>query len=35
MVVNGFLAPVVSELPLEYAAELNVLIAMELEGNAG
>ena len=35
MVVNGFLAPVVRELPLEYAAELNVLIAMELEGNAG
>ncbi len=35
MVVGGFLAPVVSELPLEYAAELNVLIAMELEGNAG
>lgn len=35
MVVSGFLAPVVSELPLEYAAELNVLISMELEGNAG
>ena len=32
MVVNGFLSPVVRELPLEYAAELNVLIEMEIEG---
>ena len=31
MVVNGFLSPVVRELPLEYAAELNVLVSMELE----
>ena len=35
MIVNGFLSPVLSELPLEYAAEMNVLIKMELEGNAG
>lgn len=32
MVVNGFLSPVLRELPLEYAAEMNVLIAMEFEG---
>lgn len=31
MIVNGFLSPVVRELPLEYAAEMNVLIAMEME----
>ena len=35
MIVNGFLSPVLSALPLEYAAEMNVLVAMELEGNAG
>ena len=35
MIVGGFLSPVIRELPLEYALELNVLIAMELEGNAG
>lgn len=32
MIVNGFLSPIVSELPLEYAAEMNILIAMEMEG---
>lgn len=32
MIVNGFLSPVMKELPLEYAAELNILIGMELEG---
>ncbi len=31
MIVNGFLSPIVSELPLEYAAEMNILIAMEME----
>ena len=31
MIVNGFLSPAVRELPLEYAAEMNVLIAMEME----
>ena len=31
MIVNGFLSPVMRELPLEYATELNVLIGMELE----
>lgn len=32
MIVNGFLAPIVSELPLEYAVEMNILIGMEMEG---
>ena len=32
MIVNGFLSPIMKELPLEYASEMNVLIAMEFEG---
>ena len=35
MIVSGFLEPVVKELPLEYAVELNRLIAMEMEGSVG
>ena len=35
MVVNGFLSPLVKELPLEYASEMNVLISMEMEGGIG
>ena len=35
MIVNWFLNPIVKELPLEYASELNVLIAMEMEGSIG
>lgn len=31
MIVNGFLSQVVKELPLEYASEMNVLVAMEME----
>ncbi len=32
MIVNWFISWVVKELPLEYASEMNVLIAMEFEG---
>jgi len=35
MIVNGFISPIVKELPLEYASELNVLISMEMEGSIG
>lgn len=35
MVVNGFVEPLVRELPLEYAVELNKLIDLELEGAVG
>lgn len=35
MIVNGFINPIVKELPLEYASELNVLISMEMEGSVG
>lgn len=31
MIVNWFISPIVKELPLEYASEMNVLIAMEME----
>jgi len=32
MIVNWFLSPVIKELPLEYAAEMNIIIKSELEG---
>ncbi|USN53302.1 MAG: Fe-S cluster assembly protein SufB [Candidatus Nomurabacteria bacterium] len=35
MVVNGFLEPIVKELPMEYAMELNRLIGLEMEGSVG
>jgi len=35
MIVNGFLEPVIKEIPLEYAVEMNRLINMEMEGGIG
>jgi len=35
MVVSGFIEPIVKELPLEYAVELNRLIELEMEGSVG
>lgn len=35
MMVNGFIEPFVSTLPLEYAVELNRLIIAEMEGSIG
>jgi Fe-S cluster assembly protein SufB len=35
MIVRGFVEPIVKELPLEYAVELNRLIEMEMEGSVG
>jgi Fe-S cluster assembly protein SufB len=35
MIVNGFIEPIVKELPLEYAVELNRLIQLEMEGSVG
>jgi Fe-S cluster assembly protein SufB len=32
MIVNGFLDPIVKELPMEYAVEMNRLIELEMEG---
>lgn len=34
-VVSGFIEPVVKQLPLEYAVELNKLISLEMEGSIG
>jgi len=33
MIVSGFIEPVVKELPVEYAVELNRLIEMEIENS--
>lgn len=35
MVVNGFIEPIIKELPLEYAVEMNRLIQLEMEGSVG
>lgn len=35
MIVCGFLEPIVRQLPLEYAVELNRLIELEMEGSVG
>ncbi len=35
MIVNGFLDPLVKQLPMEYALELNRLISLEMEGSVG
>lgn len=35
MIVNGFISPIVRELPLEYAVEMNRLIEMEMENSVG
>jgi Fe-S cluster assembly protein SufB len=35
MVVNGFIEPIVKELPLEYAVEMNRLIELQMEGSIG
>ncbi len=35
MVVSGFIEPLVKELPMEYAVEMNRLIALQMEGSVG
>ncbi|MEC7713826.1 MAG: Fe-S cluster assembly protein SufB [Candidatus Thermoplasmatota archaeon] len=35
LIVNGFFEPFVRELPMEYAVELNQLMALEMEGSIG
>ena len=35
MIVNGFLEPVMKQIPLEYAIEMNKLVEMEMEGSVG
>ncbi|MCR4324073.1 MAG: Fe-S cluster assembly protein SufB [Candidatus Curtissbacteria bacterium] len=35
LIVNGFIEPIVKEIPLEYAVELNRLIQLNMEGSVG
>ena len=35
MIVAGFIEPIVKELPMEYAVELNRLIELQMEGSVG
>jgi Fe-S cluster assembly protein SufB len=35
LIVNGFIEPLVKELPMEYALELNRLVQIQLEGSIG
>jgi Fe-S cluster assembly protein SufB len=35
LIVNGFLEPFTRELPMEYAVELNRLVALEMDGSIG
>ena len=35
LIVSGFIEPIVRELPMEYAVELNRLIELEMEGSVG
>jgi Fe-S cluster assembly protein SufB len=35
MIVNGFVEPIVKELPMEYAVEMNRLIELQMEGSIG
>ena len=35
MIVSGFIEPVVKELPMEYAVEMNRLIQLQMEGSVG
>jgi Fe-S cluster assembly protein SufB len=35
MIVNGFIEPLVKELPMEYAVEMNRLIQLQMEGTVG
>lgn len=35
LIVSGFIEPIVKELPMEYALELNALIHMSMEGSVG
>jgi len=35
MIVAGFIEPLVKELPMEYAVEMNRLIALQMEGSVG
>ena len=35
LIVSGFIEPLVRELPMEYAVEMNKLIQLQMEGSVG
>ncbi len=35
LLVNGFIEPIIKELPMEYAVEMNRLLELEMEGSVG
>jgi Fe-S cluster assembly protein SufB len=35
MIVSGFIEPIVKELPMEFAVEMNRLIQLQMEGSVG
>lgn len=35
LIVSGFIEPIIKELPMEYAVELNRLVELEMEGSVG
>ena len=35
MIVSGFIEPLIKELPMEYAVEMNRLIQLQMEGSVG
>ena len=35
MIVSGFIEPIVKELPMEFAVEMNRLIKLQMEGSVG
>ena len=35
MVVSGFIEPLVKELPMEYAVEMNKLVQLQMTGSVG
>ena len=35
LIVSGFIEPLVKELPMEYAVEMNRLIELQMEGSVG
>ena len=35
LIISGFIEPIVKDLPMEYAVELNRLIELEMEGSVG
>jgi Fe-S cluster assembly protein SufB len=35
LIVNGFVEPIIKQLPMEYAVEMNRLIELQMEGSIG